>query len=489
MSDTVPALRIRTLNRDPVRTERKMVLYWMTASRRLSFNFALDRAAEHARELGKPLLVLEPLRAGYPWACDRFHRFVLDGMAVNARAAGERDFGYHPYVEPGEGAGKGLLSALATHAAVVVTDDLPTFLYPRMLAAAANAVDVRLEAVDSAGLLPVRAVDRAYPTAYAFRRVLQQKLPGHLLHSPKPRPPARGSLASFRGVPAAVRRSWPAANAALLDGSRDLAALPIDHGVLPVELRGGTTAARRRLTRFLSEGLPAYARDRNRPGLPVTSGLSPYLHFGHLSVHEVFAKVVAAEGWTPDHLGSRALGKRAGWWGMSEGAEGFLDQLVTWRELGLNAALHLPRYTSYRSLPVWARETLDRHRHDPREPVYTLREFEAARTHDPLWNAAQRQLVTEGTIHNYLRMLWGKKILEWSATPEKALETLLHLNDKYALDGRDANSVSGIFWILGRYDRPWPERPVYGKIRSMSSASTARKVDVTGYLERFGPRG
>jgi len=489
MKHAVPAVRIRELNREPLHPERGFVLYWMIANRRLEFNFALDRAVEHARELQKPLLVLEPLRAGYRWACDRFHRFLLDGMAGNARAAGARGLGYYPYVEPRGGAGKGLLHALAARAAVVVTDDLPTFFYPRMLAVAGAAADVRLEAVDAAGLLPLRAVDRAYPSAYAFRRALQKALPEHLEPRPRARPPAGGTLPRFRGIPREIRARWPEAAPALLSGRTDLSALPIDHGVPPAALRGGAATARRRLSRFLNEGLTAYARDRNRPGLPVTSGLSPYLHFGHLSSHEIFEKVARVEGWTPEHLGTRALGKREGWWGTSAGAESFLDQLITWRELGLNAALRMPDYTGYASLPDWARNTLDRHRRDPRDPVYGLREFEAAHTHDPLWNAAQRQLVSEGTIHNYLRMLWGKKILEWSASPEVALDVLLHLNDKYALDGRDANSVSGIFWILGRYDRPWPERPVYGKVRSMSSASTARKVDVSGYLERFGGPG
>jgi deoxyribodipyrimidine photo-lyase len=173
---------------------------------------------------------------------------------------------------------------------------------------------------------------------------------------------------------------------------------------------------------------------------------------------------------------------------MSEGAEAFLDQLVTWRELGLNAALHLPGFTNYRSLPDWARATLDRHRRDPRETVYGLREFEAARTHDPLWNAAQRQLVAEGTIHTYLRMLWGKKILEWSASPREALAIMVELNNLYALDGRDPNSWSGIFWCLGRYDRPWgPERPIFGKIRYMSSQNTARKVRVKDYIRKYAP--
>lgn len=144
-------------------------------------------------------------------------------------------------------------------------------------------------------------------------------------------------------------------------------------------------------------------------------------------------------------------------------------------------------HTRYESLPDWARATLEEHEGDPRPHLYSHQAFLEARTHDPLWNAAQRQLLSEGIIHNYLRMLWGKKILEWSSSPREALRIMIDLNDRFALDGRDPNSYSGIFWCLGRYDRGWTERPVYGKIRSMSSERTRKKVRLEGYLERFGP--
>ena len=173
---------------------------------------------------------------------------------------------------------------------------------------------------------------------------------------------------------------------------------------------------------------------------------------------------------------------------MSEASESFLDQLITWRELGFNMCWQRQDYDRYESLPDWSKKTLEIHEGDPREYLYALDELESGRTHDPLWNAAQMQLVREGWIHNYLRMLWGKKILEWSRTPRRALQYMIELNDKYALDGRDPNSYSGIFWILGRYDRPWgPERPIFGKIRYMSSKSTARKVSVQNYIKEYAP--
>jgi deoxyribodipyrimidine photo-lyase len=487
----VPEIRIRSCNAAPVRSDGQYVLYWMIAYRRLGWNFALERAAGEARRLGRPLVILEPLRCGYPWASDRFHRFVLDGMAGHARRLAGSDVLYHPYVEPEQGAGKGLLAALAEKACLVVTDDSPAFFYPRMVRAAAESLTVRLEAVDSNGLLPLRAVDRTFVTAYDFRRKLQKLLPHHLGEMPAEDPLAAKLSARLKALPPEVLRRWPAASAALLRGdSEALAALPIDHGVAPVPgVEGGETAAGRVLDSFLSDRLAAYGEGRNHSDEDVTSTLSPYLHFGNISTHHIFAALAAHERWTPARLAARSNGAREGWWGMGAAAEKFLDELVTWREVGYNRAALQEDSERYESLPDWARATLDKHAADPRPELYDLKAFEAAATHDELWNAAQRQLVEAGRIHNYLRMLWGKKILHWSASPQEALAIMLHLNNKYALDGRDPNSASGIFWCLGRYDRPWPpERPVFGNVRYMSTESTRRKLKVDGYITRWTAR-
>ena len=485
----VPSVRVRLLNDKPIRADGAFVLYWMTAHRRIGWNFALDRALEWVRELSKPLVILEALRAAYPWASDRLHRFVLDGMADTARRLRGTGVAYYPYVEPARDAGKGLLRALGGHAAVSVTDDFPAFIVPRMVTAAAEQVPVRLEALDSNGLLPLRAAEDAFPTAYGFRRFLQRSLPRYLGECPAADPLARHRLPALRHLPRSVTTRWPPAPAVLLDGDPEaLAALPIDHSVDAVETRGGTTTARRVLTRFLKDRLPRYLEDRNQPEAEGTSGLSPYLHFGYISAHEVFTRLAQQETWSPVGLVAKATGGRSGWWGMKGPAEAFLDQLVTWRELGFNMSAHREGYDSFEALPAWALRTLAKHARDRRPVLYTARQLECAETHDPLWNAGQRQLVREGRLHNYIRMLWGKKILEWSRRPEDALNVMLALNNKYALDGRDPNSYSGIFWVLGRYDRPWgPERPVFGIVRYMSSANTARKVRVREYIRRYAP--
>jgi deoxyribodipyrimidine photo-lyase len=297
-------------------------------------------------------------------------------------------------------------------------------------------------------------------------------------------------------LPEAVVAKWRAAGDDLLgpmDGFREagtgLDTLPIDHGIAPTGWRGGTATARQRLGEFLGSDLDRYADERNDPDSGAASRLSPWLHYGHISTHEVFQRVAQREEWAPTRIDPPHDGRRRGWWGMSQGAESFLDELITWRELGFGYCARHEDYGEYETLPEWALETLEAHASDVRPHCYTLEEFDDAETHDELWNAAQRQLRTEGVIHNYLRMLWGKKILEWTEHPREALRVMIELNNRYALDGRDPNSYTGIMWVMGRFDRGWPERAIFGKVRSMTSASTRRKVELDRYLERWGPQG
>jgi deoxyribodipyrimidine photo-lyase len=485
---SVPDIRIQVLNAGPSNGAGDFVLYWMIAHRRVTWNFGLQRAVQWALELNKPLVILEALRCGYRWASDRVHRFILDGMADNARLLRSKPVSYYPYVEPALDAGKGLVAALARHACVVVTDDFPAFMLPRMVSVAAQQLPVRLEQVDSNGVLPLRAADRVFTTAYSYRRFLQHSLRWHVLEFPEADPLAGVGLPRLHGLPEEITERWPKAKDDMLSGgTRSLAGLPIDHSVPATETRGGSAAAEAVLQRFLDERLTRYAEARNQPEEEVTSELSPYLHFGHVSAHQVFVKLMTREGWSIGDLAAMITGTRSGWWGVSPSAEAFLDQLVTWRELGFNMCWQREDYDRFESLPQWAIKTLSEHARDPRPYLYTLEELESGRTHDPLWNAAQMQLVREGRIHNYLRMLWGKKILEWTTSPQEALAVMIELNNKYALDGRDPNSYSGISWVLGRYDRPWgPERPIFGTVRYMSSESAARKLRLGDYISKYG---
>lgn len=482
-----PGTRLRRVNDKPLNPDASYVLYWMTAARRLGWNFGLQRAVDHAVRLKKPLVILEALRADYPHANDRLHRFIIDGMADNRRRAARSRALYHPYIEPTPGSGKGLLEALAANAVVVVTDWYPAYFLPRMIRAAGKKLDVALEAIDSNGIVPLAAHGRAFTAARFYRAFVQKSLLEHLA-VPEANPLRRlATVPRLRALPRAIARQWPAAPARLLDGDpKALAALPIDHSIPPSTLKGGTHAGKRVLRAFIDKKLPRYATDRNSPDQDATSGLSPYLHFGHLSAHEIFAAVMTRERWTTRKLHPERRGSREGWWGVSPSAEQFLDQLVVWRELAFNACEYVPDHSSYDSLPDWARGTIAAHRSDPRPHRYSLARLEAARTADPIWNAAQRELASTGWFHGYMRMLWGKKIFEWSASGRQALERMQSLMDRYALDGRDPNSYAGYAWVLGRYDRPWPERPVFGTLRYMTSESARRKLRLTRYLERYG---
>jgi deoxyribodipyrimidine photo-lyase len=486
---TVPAQRIRVLNDAEARPDGSCVVYWMVAARRLASNFALQRAVEWCVALGRPLVIFEPLRVDYRWANDRLHRFVIDGMSDHHRAMALRRATYVPHVERTPGDGHRLFLALVAQAAVVITDDYPAFFVPAMLNAAARRITVRLEAVDSNGLLPMRLAGKAFPTAFAFRAHMQRSLRGSLADWP--------AEIAWNALPAPAPLAFPdegaqPTTASTLSAPETLiAGLKIDHDVAPVQVRGGPVAGAARLERFVSDLLPRYVDDHNHPDIDGTSRLSPYLHFGHVSAHDVFTSVMTAERWTSRKLAASGGGKREGWWGVSPGAEAFLDQVVTWRELGFNMCVQAPdTYDRYESLPFWARTTLGRHAGDPRPTRYSPAELDRAHTHDVVWNAAQRQLLRDGWMHNYLRMLWGKKILEWSETPEVALDTMIDLMNRYALDGRDPNSYAGYGWTLGRFDRPWgPERPIYGTVRYMSSDNTVRKLKIKAYLRHYGDEG
>jgi deoxyribodipyrimidine photo-lyase len=409
-------------------------------------------------------------------------------MGDNALACRAAGVAYYPLLASDSAAEFTVLSALANEASVVVGDDYPIRDAAETLASLARAAAVRLEAVDRNGLMPIRTSGREFVTAHSFRRFLQRELPDQLPVMPLARPLAGATFPCIQPLPAEVaRRSAAASGAILSQGSRSDSRFQVDSPIA-VAHRGGTCAARDRLQRFVRRTLLRYAADRNKPDADATSGLSADLHFGYLATHEVFHAVASAEEWSPHQLADKPTGTSEKWWGMSPSAEAFLDELVTWRELSFNCCAERRNYDDYDSLPQWARNSLAAHAGDSRPHQYTLEQLERAETHDALWNAAQRQLVREGRIHNYLRMVWGKKILEWTATPQAALEAMIELNNKYALDGHDPNSYGGIFWVLGRYDRPWwPERPIFGVVRYMSSANTARKVSVKRYLNAYGP--
>jgi len=485
----VPDIRIETCNNHPPRNDGSYILYWMHTARRLGWNFALQRAAEWAKKLQRPLLIVETLPCASPHANLRHHHFALDGMADNARSMAGHLAAYYPFVERKPGQISELLTELGKTARMVVTDLHPLREALRDTQQLAARLPVLLERVDSNGILPLKAADREFTTAYSLRRFLQRNVLPHLLHMPLADPLADASLMPPPTLPTNIYEHWPAAGDDFLTGKRGaLRDLPIGQHTGSAAIKGGSDSACQALDVFLREHLALYESHRNQPQRDVTSGLSPFLRWGHISSHQIVQRLLDHESWHPSNLSLETRGQRSGWWGLSTNAEAFLDQLITWRELGYLFCLWRDDYDRFDGLPDWAQATLLDHAADPRPYLYNRQELDTGQTHDPLWNAAQMQLVREGQLHNYLRMLWGKKILQWSATPQQAMATMIELNDRYALDGCDPNSYSGIGWVLGRFDRAWgPQRPIFGKIRYMSSRNTARKVAVDQYIARYQP--
>jgi deoxyribodipyrimidine photo-lyase len=474
--------RVRVANHSNFQTEGTFVLYWMQMYRRLDRNHALDYAAALAHRFGKPLVVYEGLKLGYPWASRRLHRFILEGMLDNRAAAQKLGINYWPFVETPDQPGRGLLRTLAANAVAVVTDDFPCFIIPDQTEALAKKTETPVLAVDGNGIIPMvhygavtsaaahlrHRVHRLFPEAWQHRAARKAKLDATVCRPVDP-----------------PFDLWPETN---LD--RFLAQLPLDDVPIVNNRPGGTTAARRRLKAFVRKQLAGYAEDRSPPSAPEeghASGLSPYLHFGHISIEEVVEAVLEASGdFDLESLEGRKGGKRQGFYSDDADVNSFLDEAITWRDLGYHWHWHRRADTRSlkTSLPDWANATLAKHADDPRPFTYSLEELQRGDTHDDLWNAAQQELLRTGTIHNYMRMLWGKKVLEWSQSPDDAYRILEHLNNKYALDGRNPNSYSGILWCFGLFDRPWgPERKIFGTVRYMSSDNTAKKFSIDGYLD------
>lgn len=447
--------RLLHLNTRPVDAGGDCVIYWMQRSQRASDNPALNLTVDLANDLAKPVVVYFGLFDRYPMAGARAFRFMLEGLAEVAPALRELGAGFLMRREhPSQGI---VRAASELRACAVVVDEDYLNVGREWRSAAARALEVRLIQVDAEAVVPVRVSGKEEWGAYTLRPKIARLLPECLGEPVTPRPMVKWGRGPEDGID--LSAVSPAEIALSIDADQKARPTPC--------FTGGASKADTRLREFVATGLPRYASERNDIGVDVSSGLSPYLHFGQI------ASLRAAL--TVDKSDAPA-----------ECVDAFLEQLIVRRELAMNFCVYNPLYDRVDAAAAWARATLDAHRSDQREEVYELEELEQARTHDTLWNAAQTELVRTGGIHTYLRMVWAKKLLEWSATPEDALARAIHLNDKYALDGRDPNGYANIAWcILGKHDRPFAERPVFGKIRYMSTSATMRKTRWKAYLDRI----
>lgn len=479
--------RVFNRNAKPVNENGDYVLYWMSINRRLNYNFALEYAVAWANKLKKPLLIYEGLSCDIPWASDRFHKFLIEGMHENATECDRLGISCYTYVEFNPGEGEGLVENLIQNSCLTIADEFPVYIirpYNRLMSSKANVPYIT---VDSNGLIPLGLTEKEPYSAFFFRMTMQKYFKEAFLNPPKENPLDDVIIKNQVQLSDHFLNKYPDARP-LFDNIADtVSKLKIDHSVKALTVKGTRSFALDKMKTFLDIKLSDYADKRNDPDADMSSGLSGWLHYGKISEYEIVKASLQKqpESWNIDQI-KYNKGQRYGFFGGHTYIESFLDELITWREVGFHFCHHVKNYDKFNSLPDWAIESLESHSSDKREYIYTLDQFEKAQTHDPIWNAAQRQLVREGYIHNYLRMLWGKKVLEWTNHPQTALEYLIHLNNKYAIDGRDPNSYSGIFWIFGRFDRPWgPERPIYGKVRYMTSDNTAKKVKLKSYLEKF----
>jgi deoxyribodipyrimidine photo-lyase len=422
-------------------------------NRRVESNHGLAFAAELANREEIPLLYYEGLTCTYPFASDRFHTFLLEGVPETAKRLAKLGIGYVFHLRKRRQDPNDALYRVAQDAAAVVTDDYPTFIAADHNRRVPSRLEIPYYAVDSSCIVPMSYFEKQEYAAYTIRPKIHKVLAACLTPVPRIR----------------VERKWqdpaPTLHQEVGDITKLVAECEIDHSVEPSqEFRGGRKEAERRLQYFLENNLRRYAKSSNQPSERATSDLSPYLHFGHISSLEV---ALAVKEYAAEH---KLI------------ADEFLEELIVRRELAFNFARFGPNPNSLGALPDWARATLRKHAKDKRDPIYGRNEFERAETYDELWNATQREVLRDGKIHGYYRIYWGKKIIEWSATHGEALETMIYLHDKYALDGRDPNTYTNILWCFGLHDRPWAERPIFGMVRYMSLEGMKRKTDVEAYI-------
>src|SRR5512137_4488 len=442
--------RIQPLNRRSVQDGR-YILYWMQASQRVECNHALEYAVGEANERNLPVVVVFGLTEQFPEANLRHYTFMLEGLEEVRKGLHDRGIRFVLL----HGSPELAATAMAEEAALVVADRGYLRIQRQWRNHVAKNSPCAVVQVESDSVVPVEtASPKEEYTAGTLRPKLQRILDGYL--APLKERPVRKDSLSLR-LDVDIEEDFPSL----------LKKMKIDRAVSPVRaFRGGTDRANALLDEFIAKKIRHYDELRSDPGLDYSSHLSPYLHFGQISPLIVALRL----------SGERSIPAAA--------RESFLEELIVRRELSMNFVFYNDRYDEYECLPDWARKTLAEHAKDRREYLYGPEQWERAETHDPYWNAAQREMVITGKMHNYMRMYWGKKILEWCARPEEALRIAVYLNNKYELDGRDPNSFAGVAWCFGKHDRPWGERKIFGQVRYMNDAGLRRKFKIDDYVRK-----
>ena len=437
--------RIKPLNKEEVK-RGTYVLYWMQASQRTEYNHALEYAIIKGNELKQPVIVFFGITDTFPEANERHYTFMLEGIKEVKQSLAKR--GIQMVIlhqSPEQGAVQ-----LAKKASLVVVDRGYLRVQKEWRNNVANKIGWPLIQVESDVVVPVEEVSNKEEYAAV---TIRSKIYKKLIHF----------LVPFKqNDPAVESFSLDFDSFDIKDIGKALSKLRIDRSVKEVNsFQGGTKEALKHLEVFLEGKLDRFSELRNDPTLDYLSHMSPYLHFGQISPLFIALQVKQTK---------------------SPGIEAFLEELIIRRELSMNFVFYNEKYDSYEAVPEWARKSLRSHHKDKRQYLYRLEELEQAKTHDPYWNAAQREMLIKGKMHGYMRMYWGKKILEWNKTPEEAYRMALYLNNKYELDGRDPNGFTGVAWCFGKHDRPWGERPIFGNVRYMNDKGLERKFNVGDYV-------
>ncbi len=440
--------RIRQLNNKPVKPG-DYVLYWMQAAQRTEYNHALEYTIRRANELNRPVIVVFGLTDDYPQANLRHYHFMLTGLKEVKQSLEKKGIIFVIKHSSPELA----VLEMSDKAAITIVDAGWTKIQQKWRKHVARKINCLLEEVETNLILPIMEVtDKENFSAGTLRPRINAKLPNYLV-----------KLKHTQIKHLSLDMNFESFDISNIDHA--LAKLKIDHSVKPVKnFKAGTSQAKKLLKDFIKNKLNDYDTLRNDPCKNYTSNMSPYLHFGQISPLYIALEVSKST---------------------SKGKAAYIEELIVRRELSHNFIYYNDNYDKLNCLPCWAMNTLNFHRKDKREYVYTLEQFEKAKTHDIYWNAAQKEMVITGKMHGYMRMYWGKKILEWSKNPREGFKIAVYLNNKYELDGRDANGYAGVAWCFGKHDRAWSERKVFGKIRYMNAAGLKRKFDRDKYVEKI----
>ncbi len=443
--------RVKLLNSEP-QGSGNYVLYWMQAAQRCACNHALEYALHFAQENNQPLVVVFGLTPDFPGANARHYTFMLEGLSETAKDLEKRGIKFVLQI----GSPDEVVLSLALEATVIVTDRSYMAMQRDWRRKVAQQAGCQVIQVETDVVVPVEtAAAKEQYSAAVLRPKIMRQLPYYLYPLKEIQPKKDALGLRING-----------------EDTGDIAGLlqkigPDKSVQVSPFFTGGSARARMLLDDFMENKLDKYHMSGNDPALDLTSHISPYLHFGQISPLEVALCVKDA-----GHV-------------REESRQAFLEQLIVRRELSMNFVYYNPSPETIECLPDWAASTLADHAQDKREYNYAFHELESAQTHDPYWNAAQMEMVLTGRMHSYMRMYWGKKILEWSPDPVEAFAVALKLNDKYELDGRDPNGLAGVAWCFGKHDRPWQERKIFGKVRYMNDSGLRRKFCIDEYVRRI----